>query len=138
MDIAIMTKADLPQVLFVWKQDGVGLGPDDTIENLSAYLERNPRTSFVAKEGDEIVGAIMAGHDGYRGFIHHTAVASDFRRKGVGKLLVEAATKAIYDEGVNKVVLVVFSENDGAGAFWEKQGFSVRGDLQYRDRRNSK
>ena len=131
-----MTADDYDSVAKLWtSSSGVGVNPDDSKENISKYLQRNPNTSFVAVEDNEIVGAILAGHDGYRGFIHHTAVSALHRGTGIGTKLVNAAVDAIRNEGINKVVLVAFKTNTLGNSFWEKQGFAVREDLYYRDLR---
>lgn len=136
MLIRVMTSDDYDSVAKLWtSSSGVGVNPDDSKENISKYLQRNPATSFVAVENGEIVGAILAGHDGYRGFIHHTAVSSSHRGMGIGTKLVNAALAAIRSEGINKVVLVAFKTNNLGNNFWEKQGFAVREDLYYRDLR---
>ncbi len=131
-----MTADDYDTVAELWKSsNGVGVSPDDSKEYISKYLQRNPNTSFVAVENGEIVGTILAGHDGYRGFIHHTAVATAHRGMGIGTKLANAAVDAIRNEGINKVVLIAFKTNTPGNSFWEKQGFKVREDLFYRDLR---
>lgn len=136
MQIRVMTSDDYDQVIKLWNvSGGVGVNPDDSREYITRYLQRNPATSFVAVENGVIVGAIQAGHDGYRGFIHHTAVSESHRGKGIGTKLVNAALEAIGNEGINKVVLVVFKSNSTGNSFWEKQGFAAREDLFYRDLR---
>ena len=131
-----MTADDYDSVARLWtNSNGVGVNSDDSKENISKYLQRNPNTSFVAVENSEIVGAILAGHDGYRGFIHHTAVSATFRGAGIGTKLVNAAVDSIRNEGINKVVLVAFKTNILGNSFWETQGFKVREDLYYRDLR---
>lgn len=97
-------------------------------------LRRNPNTCFVAEENGELVGVIMSGHDGRRGFIYHTMVKNEYRGKGIGKKLVDAALKALEQEGIHKVALVVFEENERGNIFWEKAGFTVREDLVYRNK----
>lgn len=136
MELRVMQPNDYDSVIELWTgSKGVGINMDDSKENISNYLLRNPKTSFVMLDNGKIVGAIMAGHDGYRGFIHHTSVLEEYRGKGIGTKLVQAALKAIKDDGVNKVVLVVFKSNENGNGFWEKQGFDVRDDLYYRNLR---
>lgn len=136
MLIRVMTADDYDSVAKLWtSSSGIGVNPDDSKENISKYLQRNPATSFVAVENGEIVGAILAVHDGYRGFIHHTAVSVSHRGIGIGTKLVNTAVDAIRNEGINKVVLVAFKTNTLGNSFWEKQGFAVREDLYYRDLR---
>ena len=81
-----------------------------------------------------MIGVIMAGHDGRRGYIHHTAVLPAYRNRGIAKKLVESAMTALDEEGINKVALVAFSKNDLGNAFWEKTGFIQRDDLVYRNK----
>lgn len=128
---------DYDEVYALWRRtSGMGLNNvDDSREGIAKYLKRNPRTCFVADAGDEdgIVGVIMSGHDGRRGFIHHTCVAAEIRHNGLGTRLVEAALDALYREGISKVALVTFERNEGGNAFWEHMGFTARPDLVYRN-----
>ena len=81
-----------------------------------------------------LYGVIIAGNDGRRGYIYHTAVNPSYRNQGVGRGLVEATMKALKNSGINKVALVVFDRNEDGNAFWEKLGFAVRQDLVYRNK----
>lgn len=137
MNIRIMTIDDYDKIYAIWlNAPGVGLNSStgDSRDGIAKYLERNPRTSFVAEKDGEIIGGILCGHDGWRGFIHHTAVAQSEQRSGVGALLVKAAMSALEREGIKKARLVAFEENEIGNAFWEKQGFTTRPDLIYRDK----
>jgi len=131
-----MTIADYDGVYDLWiSTPGMGLNTtDDSREGIARYLRHNPTTCFVAEEAGRIVGVIIAGHDGRRGFIYHTAVREEAQRKGVGTQLVKAALTALKAEGIHKVALVVFGRNEKGNAFWEKQGFSAREDLVYRNK----
>ena len=131
-----MTIEDYDAVFELWKNTpGMGLNNiDDSREGIAKYLRRNPDTSFVAFENGELIGVILSGHDGRRGFIYHTAVRPASRRQGIGNLLVECAMMALEKEGISKVALVVFNGNDEGNAFWERQGFTVRKNLIYRDK----
>jgi ribosomal protein S18 acetylase RimI-like enzyme len=107
---------------------------DDSREGIQKYLERNPSTCFVAVEQGRVVGVILSGHDGRRGFIYHTAVAVADRGKGIGRTLVERALAALRVEGINKVALVVYGNNNIGNGFWEALGFDSRSDLTYRNK----
>ena len=107
---------------------------DDSEAGTRKYLERNPSTCFVAEDSNSIIGVIMSGHDGRRGFIHHTAVKVSKRNRGIGSLLLEYAMVALKNEGISKVALVVFDENEVGNVFWEKRGFTCREDLKYRNK----
>lgn len=136
MNVRIMTINDYEAVYVLWLSTaGMGLNHvDDSRSGIQRYLRRNPSTCFVAEEDGQVVGAILAGHDGRRGWIYHTAVSQEYRRRGIGTALVRAALNALTEEGITKVALVVFSRNQDGNRFWEKQGFSLRTDLSYRNR----
>jgi ribosomal protein S18 acetylase RimI-like enzyme len=80
------------------------------IEGNAKYLLRNPNTCFVTEAEGKIIGVILSGHDGRRGYIHHTSVEGREQRRGVGTALVNAAMSALKCEGINKVALVVFKK----------------------------
>jgi len=134
MTIRQMRLSDYDDVYSLWlATPGMGLNNlDDSRDGIAKYLERNPDTCFVAEEDGIIIGVILSGHDGRRGFIHHTAVARDNQRQGIGGALVDAAMSSLKNEGINKVALVVFEQNEKGNAFWEKQGFAIRPNLIYR------
>ncbi|MGX8707100.1 MAG: GNAT family N-acetyltransferase [bacterium] len=136
MVIRNMEHVDYDAVYALWLScPGMGLNTtDDSRAGIEKYLNRNPNTCFVALEGGRVVGAILAGHDGRRGFISHTAVAPDCQHRGIGAKLVSAALDGFRREGIAKVALVAFARNEAGNAFWEKMGFTVRDDLVYRNR----
>lgn len=131
-----MTIDDYDKVYELWiNTPGMGLNDlDDSKDGIEKYLKSNPKTCFVAVKENSIVGVIISGHDGRRGYIYHTAVAVSERKQGIGSALVNAAFTALEKEGINKVALVVFSRNDTGNHFWEKCGFTKRNDLIYRNK----
>jgi ribosomal protein S18 acetylase RimI-like enzyme len=84
-------------------------------------------------EENGIVGVILVGNDGRRGYIYHTAVHPDCRHRGIGSALLERALDALRTIGIRKCALVVFARNTDGNAFWEHRGFTVREDLVYRN-----
>lgn len=136
MQIRRMYPDDYEAVYALWMRCvGMGLNDvDDSAEGIRRFLVRNPNTCFVAAEKELLVGVIMTGNDGRRGYIYHTAVDPSCRRQGIGSRLVEAAMEALRAEGISKVALVAFARNADGNAFWERQGFTERTDLTYRNR----
>lgn len=134
--IRTMKITDYQQIYDVWTScRGMGLNSiDDTQEGIDRFLKRNPATCFVAEEADKIIGVILSGHDGRRGYIYHTAVHPEKRGKGIDRMLVDASIQALKKEGITKTALVVFTRNAQGNRFWQKQGFSARDDLVYRNK----
>lgn len=132
----IMKIEDYDGIYDLWLNTaGMGLNTtDDSREGIDKYLRRNPASCFVAEDGDRIIAAIMAGYDGRRGYIYHTVVLPGYRKQGIAKKLVDKAMEALENEGINKVALVVFSENETGNGFWESVGFEKREDLVYRNK----
>ena len=117
-------------VLALWQQcDGVGLSVADSKENIRAYLDRNPGMSFVAIADGRVVGIILAGHDGRRGYIHHLAVYPDCRRQGIARQLVDRCLSVLTDAGIQKCHTFIFNDNADAFAFWETAGWTPRSDI---------
>lgn len=134
--IRIMTIADYDALYDLWLHiPGMGLNTtDDSREGIAQYLKRNPTTCFVAEADGKLIGVIMAGHDGRRGFIYHTAVLPEHRKQGIAMALVDHAMQALEAEGIHKTALVVFASNELGNGFWEHIGFTKREDLVYRNR----
>ena len=107
---------------------------DDSREGIERYLKRNPNTCFAAVKEGRIIGVILTGHDGRRAIIHHMCVRPDCRRMGIAARLVALAENALKKEGIQKVFGLVFKDNEPANAFWERQGYSLRTNLNYRNK----
>ena len=77
---------------------------------------------------------ILTGHDGRRAIIHHMCIHPEFRRRGIARMLLQEAEEALRAEGITKVFGLVFKDNDPANAFWESQGYTLRTNLNYRNK----
>ena len=137
-DIRKVTIGDYDQLLALWnstEQSRRALNPvDDSREGIERYLKRNPDTCFAAVSDGKIIGVILTGHDGRRAIIHHMCVHPDHRRMGIAGRLVKEAEQALQKEGIQKIFGLVFRDNDTANAFWETQGYSLRTNLNYRNK----
>ena len=106
---------------------------DDSKEGVAHFIKRNPGCSVVAVENHKVVGAILCGHDGRRGCLYHVCVNPAYRLKGIGKNMVVHCMNALHKEGINKVSLIAFTENDIGNTFWKEIGWTKREDLNYYD-----
>ena len=77
------------------------------------------------------MGAILSGHDGRRGYIYHTAVLAEYRGRGIGSALVEAAVEALRWEGITRVCLNIMESNERGKAFWTRRGWEKKEFLEF-------
>jgi ribosomal protein S18 acetylase RimI-like enzyme len=109
---------------------GISLRDADSSQNLRKYLLRNPGLSFVAVDEDAIVGSLMAGHDGRRGYIQHLAVAESHRRRGIAVRLLELCIDALAGEGILKSHVHVVQDNRDGIEFWKRRGWVHRAEIE--------
>ncbi len=126
-----MEKGDLAEVIQFWQgTEGIGLSESDSYSALSFYLQRNSGLSWVTRNRDrELIGAVLCGHDGRRGYLHHLAVAQDYRRKGIGRALVERCLSSLRELKVLKCNIFLFSLNPEGQGIWKAMGWKERKDL---------
>ena len=133
--IDLFRPEDIGDVLTLWRATpGVGLSSADEPDQLRLFLDRNPGTSFVAREDGRLVGAILGGWDGRRGYIHHLAVDTGRRRAGVGTALLESTLAEFRRMGVLKVHMFVFPGNTPAIEFYSRRGWQWREDIRVMSR----
>ncbi len=117
---------DHAQVVALWSD----IFADDPPWNEPAAMIRRKLTVqadlfFVARVHDQVVGAVMAGFDGVRGWIHHLAVQNSYRRQGIASSLIRAAEKGLKAAGCPKINLQVRSTNTSVIAFYHSLGYEV-------------
>jgi ribosomal protein S18 acetylase RimI-like enzyme len=119
-------QADVPAVLELWAQarSEHATTPDrsDDIERLVA---ESPAALLVAECGGEIVGALIAAWDGWRGNMYRLAVCERHRRQGIGIALTRAGEEYLRTCGVRRVTALVAFEDEVAGGFWESAGYPL-------------
>jgi putative acetyltransferase len=108
----------------------VGLNESDTRAAISAFLRRNPRFSFLAEKDGRIIGAVLCGHDGRRGYLHHLAVSKRHRQRGIGQQLVSACLAKLRKAGIQKCNIFIFANNASGMKFWTHTGWSLRPELR--------
>ena len=125
-----MIPQDFDALYTLWKQTpGVDVTQADTVEGLNFFLDRNPNLSFIAESGGQLVGAIMCGHDGRRGFLHHLVVYTPFRRQGIAGFLVQASMDQLEQVGIEKCHLFIRRDNKEGLKFWESLHWKERIEL---------
>lgn len=121
---------DHAKLVRLWHAAGsIEVRQTETIEVLERFLRRNPDSNFAAYAGTRLVGAVLAGHDGWRGYLYHMAVKPDYRERGIGTQLVNAAIGGLKREGVARIHCLVKRDNLIAQRFWKACGFVQRDEL---------
>ena len=127
---------DYLEVIDLWKStEGIGINDyDDSKKSIKKFLEKNPNSCFVAEYNKKIIGTILGGNDGRRALIYHLMVKPEHRKNGIGKKLLENVEKGLKKEGIKKVYLTTFKENEIGNRFWENNGYEIRDFIIYRSK----
>ncbi len=130
MEIREMTIDDHSQALALWERtEGIGLSAADSHENIQRYLDRNRGFCFVAEEAGLVIGTILSGHDGRRGYVYHLAVEQSSRKRGIGAQLVDRVLESLRNAGIDRCHLFVQTTNEVGAHFWRNHGWRKRDDL---------
>ncbi len=122
---------DITAMLEFWRAtEGIGVGVGDDVESLQLFLKRNPTTCLVMKDKDRMIGTVLGGFDGRRGFIYHLAIHPDYRRRGLGKKLLDKALDELAKAGAPRTHLFVWKENQTAIDFYRSLGWLDRNDIE--------
>ncbi|MFN3015890.1 GNAT family N-acetyltransferase [Vibrio coralliilyticus] len=126
-----MAIEDYDAVIRLWLQtEGMSVRDADSRENIALYLDRNPDLSFVAISEGNIIGAVLVGTDGRRGYLQHLAVLPQFRGQRIGYQLISQSINALAKIGIPKTHLFVYDDNLNAQKFYEKLGWFPRDNIR--------
>ena len=130
--VEAMAPEHYDQVHALWAASpAIGVTPSDSSEAIERYLGRNPGLSLVALDAERrVVGAVLCGHDGARGYIRHLIVAEDYRQKGIGRRLIDTCLAGLAALGIGRCTIFVFAGNEEGQAFWTRSGWRPRHELR--------
>jgi RimJ/RimL family protein N-acetyltransferase len=117
---------DYEQVSALWQRVGLGPRPSDRKEEVAKKLARDPDLFLVAWQGASVIGSVIGGWDGRRGYIYRMAVHPDYQRRGVGRRLIEELEKRFRSKGVLAVNLTYNTDNTRARDFYRSLGYGDR------------
>jgi ribosomal protein S18 acetylase RimI-like enzyme len=120
---------DYPTVRSLWEIAGLELRPGDELQDIRLKLQRDPDLFLVAVLDRKIVGSIIGGWDGRRGWIYHLAVKPDQQRKGIGVGLVREVEKRLVAKGAPIVNAQIHRQNEKSAKFFEAVGYETRSHL---------
>lgn len=97
----------------------------DRLEDVERLVADSPAALLVAERDGEVVGALIAAWDGWRGNMYRLAVRDEHRREGIGLALTRAGEEYLRRCGVRRVTALVAFDDEVAGGFWESAGYPL-------------
>ncbi|MHC5796414.1 GNAT family acetyltransferase [Lacisediminihabitans sp. FW035] len=123
MQLRDLTPADVDAAAALWHESGLTRPWNPPAVDLHRALDGSTSTVLGAFEADRLLGTVMVGHDGHRGWIYYLAVDAAERGTGLGSRLMDAAENWLRDRGVVKVQLMVRSTNEAVLGFYDHLGY---------------
>ncbi len=117
-------EADTSAVVDLWKLCDLTRPWNDPTKDITRKLTVQPELFLLAEQEGRIIGSVMAGYEGHRGWINYLAVHPDYRRAGLGRQLMAAAEKRLLSLGCPKINLQVRTSNAAAIGFYQSIGFA--------------
>ncbi|MEV8369665.1 GNAT family acetyltransferase [Microbacterium sp. NPDC064584] len=121
--IRAFTLRDTESVIALWQATGLTRSWNNPHLDIQRKMTVQPELFLVAVDGHDIIGSVMAGYDGHRGWLYYLASDPQRRGQGIGRALVEAAEEALLEMGCPKVQLMVRPGNDEALGFYDSLGY---------------
>ena len=115
--------ADEAQVIDVWRACGLTRPWNDPSRDIARKQRVQPDLFLVAEDEGTIVGTVMAGYEGHRGWINYLGVLPARQKSGIARALMEEAERRLRALGCPKINLQVRSDNEQALAFYARIGF---------------
>jgi ribosomal protein S18 acetylase RimI-like enzyme len=126
LTIAPIADADVVAVAALWQRCGLTRPWNDPTSDI-AFARKGPNSAvLVGREANAIVASVMVGHDGHRGWVYYVAVDPDHRQKKYGRVVMDAAENWLRQRGIEKLMLLVRSDNTGVKAFYEQLGYDAQ------------
>jgi ribosomal protein S18 acetylase RimI-like enzyme len=123
LTIAPIANADVATVAALWQRCGLTRLWNDPEADI-AFARKGPNSAvLVGRDGNAIVTSVMVGHDGHRGWVYYVAVDPDHRQKKYGRVIMDAAEHWLRTRGIEKMQLMVRSDNTGVKAFYQQLGY---------------
>jgi ribosomal protein S18 acetylase RimI-like enzyme len=121
--IAPIADSDVAAVVALWQACGLTRPWNDPAADI-ALARRGPNSAvLIGRDADAIVASVMVGYDGHRGWVYYVAVDPDHRHKKYGRVIMDAAENWLRQRGIEKMQLMVRSDNTGVKAFYEQLGY---------------
>lgn len=117
---------DVEAVIALWQEVGLTRPWNDPHDDIAQAHKNWPRHFIVAVDDqDTVIGTVMSGYDGHRGWLYYVAVSASWQSKGIGKALVSEAEASLKALGCVKTQLMVRGDNTAVLRFYDSLGYSV-------------
>jgi ribosomal protein S18 acetylase RimI-like enzyme len=126
LTIAPIADADVAAVAALWQRCELTRPWNDPASDI-AFARKGPNSAvLVGRDGNAIVASVMVGHDGHRGWVYYVAIDPEHRGKGHGREIMNAAEQWLRQRGIEKLMLLVRSDNTKVQAFYEQLGYDAQ------------
>ena len=122
--IRSFTLRDQKAVVKLWNASGLVVPVNDPLEDIRRKLKVQPKLFLIAEKNGQVVGTVMGGYDGHRGWINYLAVKPKLQQSGIGRLLMEKIEIRLQKMGCPKINLQIRESNSSVAAFYERIGYS--------------
>jgi ribosomal protein S18 acetylase RimI-like enzyme len=136
--IVTLTADDYAAVVQLWKQAGLPIRSQgrDSYEQVTRQLAGGTQTILGLRSNNGLVGVVLITHDGRKGWINRLAVHPNYRRQGLGLLLIGEAERVLHDQGIQIIAALIEDWNKPSQALFEKAGYSFHNDIHYVTKRD--
>lgn len=114
---------DTEQTVALWQACGLTRPWNDPYKDIKRKLQQEPELFLIAEQNGRLLGSVMAGYDGHRGWIYYLAVLPQYQSQGVGKSLVLQAEQQLRSKGCPKIQLMIRHDNSGVQDFYRTLGY---------------
>jgi ribosomal protein S18 acetylase RimI-like enzyme len=123
LTIAPIGDADIADVIALWQRCGLTRPWNDPAGDIALARKSENAAMLVGRDGSGIVASVLVGHDGHRGWVYYVAVDPDCRHRGYGRLIMDAAEGWLRGRGIEKLQLMVRSDNSQVQTFYQSLGY---------------
>jgi ribosomal protein S18 acetylase RimI-like enzyme len=129
--IAPIGDADVAGVIRLWLACGLTRPWNDPAADIALARKGSNATVLVGRDNGSIVATALVGHDGHRGWVYYVAVDPNCRHKGYGRTIMNAAEEWLRRHGIEKLQLMVRSDNDQVQTFYQSLGYAEQERIIY-------
>ena len=129
--IAPIEDADIPAIIALWQRCGLTRPWNDPADDIALARKGANAAVLAGRDGSAIVATVLVGHDGHRGWVYYVAVDPDHRHKGYGGIVMEAAESWLRERGIEKLQLMVRSDNSQVQTFYQSLGYLAQERIVY-------